>query len=333
MLSGHAFHQTSGMSGLPAFADHRAHGKCALFEQWINRINQACGAFNARMLGETFTGDVANYESGAMRLSLVEAAQTCLYRSHQDVARSDDQKYFAVLQLRGQAVLEQANERASLGRGDIALLDAARPCNVMLGEHSRQISLILPRQAVERNLRHTRVACAGRIPATSSLAIMAGQLMTAALQQSKTGLAQQESEVILDALVTLLKPAIGLAEAPRQDCDSHGRMFRKACEFIDAHLASQALTPECIAQSIGVSVRGLYRVFSAQGLVVAQYIKHRRLDLCAQALRQSPASSQEKLACLAYSWGFADASHFSAAFKARFGVPPGEYRRRCLQAA
>lgn len=332
MTFGQKLHETRDMHKTPALLNDGTQGGYALFEQWISHINKACGAFNARMLGDTFAGDITYYESGAMRLSLVDAAQTCLYRSQKDVGHSDDQKYFAVLQLRGQAALEQGNQRASLEQGDIAILDAARPCSILLGEHSRQISLILPRQTVERNLRHTRVACAGRIPASSSLAIMAGQLMTSTLQQSKTGLVQQESEVILDALVTLLKPAIGLADAPGEACgDSHERMFRKACDFIDAHLASEALTPECIAQSIGVSVRGLYRVFSAQGLVVAQYIKHRRLDLCAQALRQSPG--HEKLSSLAYTWGFADASHFSAAFKTRFGLPPGEYRKRCLQHA
>ncbi|MEO5793511.1 MAG: transcriptional regulator FeaR [Rhodoferax sp.] len=300
----------------------------ALFDDWITGINTACGAFNATLLGDTFTGKFDSFESGAVRLSVVDAVQTCLYRNQHDVARSDDQKFFAVLQLQGQSGLEQGTQRAALAKGDIAILDAAQPCRIVLGEQSRQISLILPRQTVERNLHHTRVACAQRIPASSALAMMAGQLMFAALRQSKTGLAPQEGEAVLDALVSLLKPALGLAEAvDRVASDAHQRMFDKACAFIDAHLAEDRLSPEWIAQAIGVSVRGLYRVFSRQGLVVAQYIKNRRLDLCAQALRQ--AACDEKLYTLGYSWGFADSSHFSSAFKTRFGVPPGEYRRRC----
>ena len=75
-----------------------------------------------------------------------------------------------------------------------------------------------------------------------------------------------------------------------------------------------------------MSVRSLYRMFADKGLVVAQYIKNRRLDLCAQVLRAT--GDNEKLAGIGYSWGFADHSHFSTAFKQRFGVSPGEYRKR-----
>ncbi|WP_256345255.1 helix-turn-helix domain-containing protein, partial [Pseudomonas sp. F1002] len=56
------------------------------------------------------------------------------------------------------------------------------------------------------------------------------------------------------------------------------------------------------------------------------YIKHRRLDFCAETLRHSPA--EQKLSALCYAWGFSDSSYFSSAFKSRFGVSPGEYRKR-----
>lgn len=70
-----------------------------------------------------------------------------------------------------------------------------------------------------------------------------------------------------------------------------------------------------------MSVRSLYRLFADQGLVVAQYIKNRRLDLCARALQN--VHDDEKLAGIGYRWGFSDHSHFSTAFKQRFGVTPG----------
>lgn len=306
-------------------ADDSQRDKYALFNEWITTINQACGAFSGTMLGNTFAGELLPYESGVLRASVVDAFQACLYRNQKDIGLSDDQKYFAVLQVHGVSALEQGDQRTFLAKGDITILDAARPCSILLNDHSRQISVILPRQLMERNLRHTRVACAKAIPASSTLATLAGQLMLTTLKSPKTSLAPQESEAILDALITLLKPAIGLDD--RQD-NAHERMFIKACEFIDAHLNSEGLSPEWIAQSIGISVRGLYRVFSQRGLVVAQFIKHRRLDRCAEALRET--CSDEKLFSLGCNWGFSDASHFSSAFKMRFGVPPGEYRRRFL---
>lgn len=81
-----------------------------------------------------------------------------------------------------------------------------------------------------------------------------------------------------------------------------------------------------VAGETGMSVRSLYRMFADKGLVVAQYIRNRRLDFCADAIRH--AADDEKLAGIGFHWGFSDQSHFSTVFKQRFGMTPGEYRRK-----
>lgn len=49
-------------------------------------------------------------------------------------------------------------------------------------------------------------------------------------------------------------------------------------------------------------------MFADKGLVVAQYIRNRRLDFCADAIRH--AADDEKLAGIGFHWGFSDQSHF-----------------------
>jgi AraC family transcriptional activator of tynA and feaB len=140
---------------------------------------------------------------------------------------------------------------------------------------------------------------------------------------SNADLSDRESEAALEAMVCLLRPAFQQREIiqPRKE-----RQFQHVVALIDDHIQSESLRPEWIAAESGMSVRSLYRMFAEKGLVVAQYIKNRRLDLCAQVLRA--AGDDEKLAGIGYSWGFTDHSHFSTAFKQRFGVSPGEYRKR-----
>ncbi len=53
-----------------------------------------------------------------------------------------------------------------------------------------------------------------------------------------------------------------------------------------------------------MSVRSLCRMFADKGLVVAQYIRNRRLDFCADAIRH--AADDEKLAGIGFHWGFSD---------------------------
>lgn len=47
-----------------------------------------------------------------------------------------------------------------------------------------------------------------------------------------------------------------------------------------------------------MSVRSLYRMFADKGLVVAQYIRNRRLDFCADAIRH--AADDENWQVLAF---------------------------------
>lgn len=291
------------------------------FESWLSQINQACGRFDARALDTDFYGELAEYRSGAINLSVVDMAHVHLYRTSKDVSVSSDGHYYAVFQMRGSSRLEQGDNRAQLGTGDIALIDACRPSDMTYNEDSRQLSLILPRQVVERGSHFNAVNCATRIAASTLLAAMANRLVLDTRQQE--GLDMQESEAVLDALVSLLLPGISARDS---GADAHERQFRKIIAYIDEHISAEDLCPELIAREVGISVRGLYRMFSKRGLVVAQYIKHRRLDFCAENLRRSP--DEQKLSALCYAWGFSDSSYFSSAFKSRFGVSPGAYRKR-----
>ncbi|WP_260955998.1 transcriptional regulator FeaR [Pseudomonas citri] len=298
-------------------AAHRRDG----FDQWIHQINQICGAFNAKALGSEFSGEIREYQNGALKLSFVDACQARLYRTSSEVAAGDGGKYFAVFQLDGTAGMAQGDNRVSLSAGDITLIDASRPSDFIYSQNSRQLSLILPYCLVEQTLRFSQVQCAHRIVATSPIAKLSHHLIMDATCQKN--LTQQESEATLEAVVSLLRPAISHAG---DQIDSHERIFRKTLDYIDDHIRSEELCPEWLAQKVGVSLRSLYRMFSRKGLVVARYIKDRRLDLCAESLRQSGA--EQKLSALGYWWGFSDSSYFSTAFKARFGVSPGEYRKK-----
>ncbi len=291
------------------------------FDQWIHQINRICGAFSAQPLGEEFAGQIREHQDGALKLSFVDACQARLYRTPQEVAAGEGGKYFAVFQLDGTASMAQGDSRAMLSAGDITLIDASRPSDFTYSENSRQLSLILPSQLVEQTLRFNQVKCGHRIAATSPIALLSHRLILDATHQQS--LSQAESEATLEAIVSLLRPAISHSD----ECvDVHERTFRKTLGFIDEHIRSEALCPEWLAREIGMSTRGLYRMFARKGLVVARYIKNRRLDLCAESLRQN--RTEQKLSVLGYSWGFSDSSYFSTAFKSRFGISPGEYRKK-----
>src|SRR5471032_25224 len=97
------------------------------FDQWIHQINQICGAFDGQILWDGFSGQIREYQSGALKLSFVDACQARLFRTPSQIAAGEGGKYFAVFQLDGTAGMAQGDSKALLRAGDITLIDAAHP--------------------------------------------------------------------------------------------------------------------------------------------------------------------------------------------------------------
>jgi AraC family transcriptional activator of tynA and feaB len=291
------------------------------FDHWMEHINRACGPFAGQLLEGGFQGNLQEYHANAMKLSVVDIAHARLFRTQHEVARGNDAWFYAVFQLDGESVLEQGSNQAVIRGGDITLIDASRPCSITYSQRAKQISLLVPRHLIEQNRRSGELPCAYRLNAEMPVVKMSQRLLHESMKNPT--LSACESEAALEAIICLLRPVLQMRDVLPSKRD---KQLERVMGLIDNHIQSEELRPEWIACEAGMSVRSLYRMFADKGLVVAQYIKNRRLDLCAQALRT--VSSTEKLAGIGYNWGFTDHSHFSTAFKMRFGVSPGEYRKR-----
>ncbi|MFE5774047.1 helix-turn-helix domain-containing protein [Streptomyces sp. NPDC056485] len=102
-------------------------------------------------------------------------------------------------------------------------------------------------------------------------------------------------------------------------------LAQAAKDLADRRLADPELSPAMLARELNVSVRTLHRAFAAVGEQVTTYIRHRRLHEARLAL-VSP-SGRLSISELAAHWQFADGSHFTRAFKKRYGRTPTEYAR------
>ncbi|BEA49951.1 TPA: transcriptional regulator FeaR [Escherichia coli] len=291
------------------------------FQQWLSQINQVCGNFTGRLLTERYTGVLDTHFVKGLKLSTVTTSGVNLSRTWQEVKGSDDAWFYTVFQLSGQAIMEQDERQVQIGAGDITLLDASRPCSLYWQESSKQISLLLPRTLLEQYFPHQKPVCAERLDADLPMVQLSHRLLQESM--NNPALSETESEAALQAMVCLLRPVLHQRESvqPRRE-----RQFQKVVTLIDDNIREEILRPEWIAGETGMSVRSLYRMFADKGLVVAQYIRNRRLDFCADAIRH--AADDEKLAGIGFHWGFSDQSHFSTVFKQRFGMTPGEYRRK-----
>lgn len=91
--------------------------------------------------------------------------------------------------------------------------------------------------------------------------------------------------------------------------------------YLREHL-SEPLTLEQIGRKVGVSPCYLSRIFAqVMGCGIFQYLRDLRLDRAAELLREKKGNVSE----VALEVGYSSFSHFSQAFRERFGCCPGLY--------
>lgn len=95
-------------------------------------------------------------------------------------------------------------------------------------------------------------------------------------------------------------------------------------EHIDAHFDDPDLRPETVATAVGISLRHAHNVFNDGDRTIGRYIRDRRTEAVAFALRTSTARTP--LPELAAQHGFVSVETMSRAFQHRYGMSITEYR-------
>lgn len=109
------------------------------------------------------------------------------------------------------------------------------------------------------------------------------------------------------------------------DAEVAPALVRAAMDWIESRLiADPDLDPRTIAASLGVSARTLCRASSPHApLPVMEYVRERRLERARTELLSTRLTVSE----IAARWHFTDSSHFTKAYKGRFGQTPTVGRR------
>jgi AraC-like DNA-binding protein len=112
-------------------------------------------------------------------------------------------------------------------------------------------------------------------------------------------------------------------DAARTSSPLNSRTLARILEFIESTLWKRIDLGD-MASVANLSERHLIRAFRAEtGKTPYRFVLDRRLEFAATELRRSSKLIREVSAMC----GFSSAAHFTAAFRAQFGVAPGEYRR------
>jgi AraC-like DNA-binding protein len=248
-----------------------------------------------------------------------------------DLIRQSDRGLCKVdLGIRGRGRYEQDDRQQLLVPGDFHLIDLSRPSHVAIDTAHEVSVVIFPRELLpvpDKDLGDlTAVRFSAHDPYAALVASL-GRELTRHLGAYETVRDTRIGTAFLDLLALAVATRLDRVCAAPAETRQQAMMARIR-DFIDHHLGDPGLSPGTIAAAHRISVRTLHKLYQdLEDHTVTASIRHQRLDRCHQDLLD-PAQHDRPAGAIGARWGYRDPAAFSRAFRAAYGLPPGEYRAR-----
>jgi len=280
---------------------------------------------------ERFPAWMHQHRVDGMRLTdCTASARVCGTRGRAQIAHDDGAYLTVVMIAAGTETLRFGDDRElRLTEGMFTLWDSTRPMAFETGDTLRQMSLLVPEAELLRRMPRVR-SLVGR-PMDGRRG--AGGLFVdhfCTLMKRVGELPPARRKEVLDTSLDIL--TVSLGEQPELPPPRLRRMLlEQVLRHIETRLGDPSLDVASLARAAGMTERNVHKLFEDTEMTVSSHIRNRRLAMCRRDLEGTTLAARQ-IAEIARHWGFADASHFSKAFRATYGLSPTEFRSRALAA-
>lgn len=258
--------------------------------------------------------------------------QLVFRRTPKLIRKSDPELYHLSLLIQGKGKVSWERHDATYQVYDFHSNDSGRPFEIVTGEEPvtsvgleiPKASLSLPRGRADRVI--------GRpMSGQEGIGALLAQFLTRLASDTSTYRPADEPRlgmVLSDLVTALFAHTLDADNALPPETRTRALTLRIK-SFIRQRLHDPELTPSDIAAKHHISRSYLHRLFQAEGITVAAYIRRQRLegahhDLADPALRGMPVHA------IAARWGYPRHADFSRAFRTAYDVSPTEHRRQAI---
>ena len=226
---------------------------------------------------------ITAWHLGALLIGTFAAPAMRFLRDPARVARSGFDQILVQLYTDGGFTGMANDVPVIIGAGDICVFDLSDTISTQASAFAN-ISVLIPRKVLHEigdvSAIHGLVIGGGTpmgVILGDHLRSLVGNIGT--LRRLETGLAAGATV----ALIVATPAAATRGRVRSRPVGAHVSPFRRACDYIDAHIDYPSLDVDRTALALGCSRAGLFRVFSDEGGVV-RYIRRRRLAGAARDL-------------------------------------------------
>ncbi|MEM5495393.1 helix-turn-helix domain-containing protein [Hoeflea sp. AS16] len=295
-----------------------------------------------RSLRRGFQATHYAYGIGASTLNMVSAQSHLVQRGPAEIAASSEDCYYLNFQLAGDCHITQNGTDIVLLPGDVGLFDSSQ--NFGLHHDTfpelKVASLMLPKHSIGANGADQPA----RTPQLLSRHPVYGRLITEAMQTLvETITAGNHADIAgLQSLVISLLELTGRPDRGHSDAGASALTDSGAITTDSARGAAQLLRVKRIirarcttpgysvaacARETALSERYIHRLFEGDEDSFGTFLIRERLTAATRMLRH-PNTAHLPTSTIATESGFSDPSHFHRAFRSRYGMTPGYWRRR-----
>lgn len=272
---------------------------------------------------ESIDGEIAVQTLASIDLARVRASAQSVHRTPAAIDASSDDYYLVGMQTEGSCLVTQDGRSAALHDGGFALYDTTRPYSLLLTDHFEQLVIRLPRTALERYLPEAARLTALAVnadPGAGRLLVNTVQFLANDIDVLSPDVALSVSQGVEHLIVA------GLGGLTRGVPDAHRISRRKLVQtHILENLGDESLSIKSIASDLHLSPSSIHRAFAADGETVMGWVWQQRLKRIRETLLTG--RYEGTLTDLFLTWGFSDPSHFSRAFRQRYGHAPSQLLR------
>ena len=303
---------------VPPAERHRAwqEALCALYV----RVDSRCDAV------DDYRGFVKESSFGIVTITDCLIAPQCIDRRQSHLSRVDKDCFYVALTQKGHQVVEQRGQRLAYGPGSATIFSASEPYTLRNPDPHRAFYLEIPRAALTQRWQPSRPLVTASVNTTYGVGRIVADLCASMVLEADTlpdSTRAQLGERLIDVLALALDSPNG--EVPDLDGSAKAERLRQIRNHIESNIGNPLLNPERVAAACQMSVRALHYLFKDTGQSVSDYLWERRLERCREEL-QMPAARRRTVTEIALAAGFNSMSHFSSAFRRRFGVTPSDAR-------
>jgi len=321
--------QTGATQVLPCVASTAGIAAPEKFDFWHDVVSRNLVDLDYSLVDRTpFEAMFSGATVDAINVSKIKATAHRVSRSAATISRLGAEAMVFNFVLSGRMTAEQDGRSATIGVGEGVVCDARRAYSLHFDQPFEIACVRLPHQALSHEVAGLQRITATNFNSTTQLCPLVFGYLSELLRRTGSisdGSSRRISNSFIELVAAMLAEATQSSPAPISDY--RNLVLIRIKEFVERNLADFDLDPAAVAAALKISPRYINLLLETEGTSLSRYIWRRRLEMAARDLENSDLGSLN-ISTIALNNGFNDLSHFSKAFRERFGESPRGYRSR-----